>query len=271
MKTKQTLLGVFFAILLMGNPSIAQDKKPAFVTVTTLHWNMDMKDYNEKDWLAIEKEYLDKVVRKNELIMRQRVLTHYFTADNSELLLVTAYANWEDIEKAGERTDALVKQAWPDEKARNAYFDKKEAYYQLKHSDEIYRVVDGAKLVVPTDKPMLYYVRKSHFATPKDGSEKELVELHKQYVEAVTKKNDLIKGYYPYVHAWGADKTEFTEVFVLESLCDVEKSFDRNQELFKAAWGDEAKRKEFGKKMGKYFTGIHGDYIYRSVPELTKQ
>lgn len=270
MKTKLTFLGAFFAILLMGNPLTAQDKKPVFITVTTLHWNMDMQDYNEKDWLAIEKEYLDKVVKKNEFILKQRVLTHYFTADNSELLLVSSYASWDDIEKANERSDALIKQAWPDEKARNAYFDKKENYYQLRHSDEIYRRVDGAKMAPPSDKPMVYYVRKSHFATPKDGTEKELVDLHKQYLDAVTNKNDFIKGYYPQVHAWGADKTEFVEVFVFDAFCDIEKSFDKNQELFKAAWGDEAKGKAYSKKFGKYFTGIHGDYIYRSVPELTK-
>lgn len=271
MKAKQTLLWAFFAMLVMGNPMTAQENKPVFITVTTLHWNQDMKDFNEKDWLAIEKEYLDKIVKKNEFILGQKVLEHYFTADNSELLLVSKFANWEAIEKASERTDALIKQAWPDEKARNAYFDRKDAYYQLKHSDEIYQTIDGAKNPVTTsDKPMLYYVRKGHLAKYKDGTEKEFMELHKQYLDATTRKNDFIKAYYPHVHAWGSDKTDFVEVYVLESLGDLQKSFDKDQELAKTAWPDEAKRKAFYAKAGKYFTGNHGDYLYLSVPELSK-
>lgn len=271
MNATKTILAVLFTALLMGQPTTAQEKQQPFVTVTTLHWNMDLDNFVQKDWLALEKEYLDKVVKKNEFILEQKVLTHYFTADNTELLLVTMYPSWDAIEKASEKSDALVKLAWPDEKARNAYFDKKDAYYQLRHSDEIYQGIDGAKLpAVKSDKPMLYYVRKSHFDSPKDGTRKEFDELFLKYRDAVTAKNEFVKAYFPNVHAWGADKTEFTEVFVLESLADVEKAFDKNSELFKLTWNDEAKRKDFDKKFGKYFTGMHGDYIYKSVPELEK-
>lgn len=268
---KTTFLAALFGAFLMANPATAQGDKQSFVTVTKLHWNMDLNDYNEKDWLAVEKEYLDKVVKKNEFILEQKFLTHYFTEDNSELLLWTKYPSWDAIEKASDRTDALVKSAWPDEKQRNAYFDRKDSYYQLRHSDEIYQPIEGAKMPTgKSDKAMLYYVRKSHFAAPKDGTDKEITDLHRKYLDAVTYKNDYIKGYYPYVHAWGNDKTEFTEVFVYENLGDIEKSFEKNGELFKATWNDDGKRKAYDKDYNKYFTGIHGDYIYRSVPELSK-
>jgi len=59
-------------------------------------------------------------------------------------------------------------------------------------------------------------------------------------------------------------------VFVVESLADLDSALNKNRDLFKAAWADEAKRKEFNEKFGKYFTGKHSDYIYKSVHELTK-
>ncbi|WP_333599210.1 hypothetical protein [Flavobacterium sp.] len=268
---KSIFLVALLSLLLMGNKSIAQDDKSYLVTVTKLHWNQDMKNFNMDDWKAVEKEYLDKVVKKNPFILGQEILLHSFTEDNSEILLVTRYENWDAIEKAGDKDDELIKAAWPDEKARNAYFEKRSAYYAHNHSDEIYATIPGGKIPKGNfDKDMLYYVRVSHFAFPNDGTQKEYKELSKQYFDAVLNKNDLIKAYYPNRHAWGADNTQFTEVFVVESLADLDSALNKNRDLFKAAWADEAKRKEFNEKFGKYFTGKHSDYIYKSVHELTK-
>ncbi len=94
--------------------------------------------------------------------------------------------------------------------------------------------------------------------------------MRDKYLNAVTYKNDYIKAYYPNVHAWGANNTEFTEVFVVDSLGDIEKAFDKDDELVKATWNDDAKIKDFDSKYNRYFTGIHGDYIYHSIPELSK-
>lgn len=270
-KIKNTFLVTLFGMLLMGNSGFAQEEKQYFITATTLHWNMNLENFSMDEWKAVEKEYLDKVVKKNPLIIGQEVLMHYFTTDNTELILVTTYDTWDAIEKAGEKDDELVKAAWPDEKERKAFFEKKGNYYAHNHSDEIYNTFPGGKMPKANfDKPLLYYVRESTLAYPKEGTMKEFTDLRKQYINAVTFKNDYIKAYYPNVHAWGADNTKFTEVFVIESLCDIEKALDKEGELFKATWNEEAKRKEFEKKMEKYFTGVHSDYIYRLVPELTK-
>jgi hypothetical protein len=154
---------------------------------------------------------------------------------------------------------------------RGLPISKKDAYYAPNHSDEIYNAFPGAKNPPANfTKPMLFYVRKSHWNWPKDGTQKEFDELRNKYLSEVTYKNEFIKAYYPNSHAWGANNTEFTEVFVAESLADIEKGLQKNQELFKLAWSDEAKAKDFEDKYDKYFTGVHGDYIYRSVPELTK-
>lgn len=268
MKLKLT---AFIIMLLLGNLSIAQEAKPYFVTATKMHWNMNMENFSMDEWKAVEKEYLDKVVKKNPFIKGQMFLMHYFTADNTELILVTRYDSWNDIEKAAEKTDELIKAAWPNEKDRKAFFTKKSKYYSNEHSDEIYSTLPGAKLPKASfDKDMIYYVRVSHFAFPEDGTAKEFDELSKQFYDAVISKNDLIKAYYPNEHAWGSDKTQFTEVFVVESLADLESALKKNGELYNANWNDAAKRKAYNDKMNKYTTGVHGDFIYRSVHELTK-
>ncbi|MCZ4317468.1 hypothetical protein O4H26_00530 [Aequorivita viscosa] len=67
----------------------------------------------------------------------------------------------------------------------------------------------------------------------------------------------------------GSDKTEFIEAFFVDSLCDMEKMFDKNGELISQAWpGDSGM--ERGKKWGKYFTGKHGDAAYTLIAELSK-
>jgi hypothetical protein len=290
MKHAKTTLVVLLTALLMGNVTLAQNNKKAkkaetkaptetaaakpqetLITVTKMHRNLDKKDGSQSEWLALEKEYFDKVTNKNDLILGANVLTHYFTEDNSEMLIVHAYANWTNIEKAADKNDELIKAGWPDEAARKSFFKKKGSYYAENHSDEIYQTIPGSKLMKSKpDKSMLYYVRKSHFAYPETGSEKDFGILFNKYIESVTYKNDMVKAYYPHVHAWGADNTEFTEVFVVDELADIEKMFDKDDELFKATWTDEAKQREFDDAFNKYFIGTHSDFIYRSVPELVK-
>ncbi|MNE61727.1 hypothetical protein D3C80_1569610 [compost metagenome] len=83
-------------------------------------------------------------------------------------------------------------------------------------------------------------------------------------------KNPYVKGYYPHRHTWGSDSRDFLEAYYFDSLSDLEKSNDKDDELIKAAWPKEDERKAFLDEMDKIFTGIHGDYIYRNEPTLAK-
>lgn|SRR5690606_2229919 len=274
MKTTTNLKFIAIAsIMLLLNFSIfAQNEanRPKYISVTTMHWNMDKEDFSMDAWKALEKEYLQKVTSKNQYIISASYYTHLFTPDNSEVIYVQTYPSWEAMDKAAERNSELEKLAWPDENARNAFFKKLDDNFSVKHSDEIYAPIDGAMLL-PQDnnKDLVMYVRKTYFTFPEDGSEKEFKEMHAENVAKVISKNPYIKGYYPNVHAWGSDKTEFVEAFFVDSLCDMEKMFDKNGELIGQAWpGDSGK--ERGKKWGKYFTGVHGDAAYTLVAELSK-
>ena len=133
-------LGMLILTFLLSMNIHAQDPpKPVFITMTTLHRNLNT---DGKDWKATEQEYFDKVTSKNDLIIGSEILTHYYTENSSEVILVNVYKTWEDIEKAQTITDDLVKKAWPDEKARTAFFDKQNSYYIPIHSDEIYSSIE---------------------------------------------------------------------------------------------------------------------------------
>ena len=192
------------------------------------------------EWRAIEKEYLEKVTKKNEYIMGSGYYTHLMTASSNEVIYVQSYPNWGAIDKAGKRNSELEKEAWPDEEARKSFLKKMNAAYSDFHSDEIYATLPGAKLMEgEKTKDMVLYLRQSKLAFPEDGTREEFMLLRKKILENVIYKNEFIKAYYPSMHAWGADKRDFNEAILMDSLGDLEKMFDRNSELMKEALTDE--------------------------------
>ena len=271
MKTTIKLIMTMAIVLLLTSTILVAQEPPQYITVTTMHWNMDKDDFEMDKWIATEKEYLDKVTKKNEHIISAGFYLHRFTPDNREVVYVQTYANWEGIDKAAARNIELAELAWPDETARKAYFDNQGSYYSDFHSDEIYATMAGAKLT--TEAPgedMILYVRKSHFSFPKDGSNEEFEKLQSDFTQKVIHKNEHIKGYYPNAHMWGADRREFVEAFLLNSIADLDKMFERTGELVEAGWPDEAARNTMNESLGKYFTGVHGDYIYNFIEQLSK-
>jgi hypothetical protein len=272
MKTTKWILAALFCLALFAGRANSQPAgEPKFLTVTTIHWSMNVPDFKMDNWKALEKEYFDKVTSKNEYIESSMVLLHYFTADNTELKIVNSYSSWENIEKAEDRSNELAKAAWPDETQRRAFFKKESAYYTDMHSDEIYSTLPFVKpLAAKSSEPLIYYVMVSKLAFPDGGTQKEAGDLMTEYMNKVISKNPDILAYYPARHAWGSDGRDFVQAFVVKSFGDVVKALDGDTELAKTAWPDEAARKEYFDKLGKYFTGMHADYIYTSVPELSK-
>ena len=249
-----------------ANESQEEKFKPVYITMTTFHWNDD-PETDFSDWLETEKEYLEKVVNKNDLIMSSGVYTHYFTPDNSEIVLVNVYENWADIEEANEVNQKLIEEGWPDEEERKAFFDKQQSYYKADHKDEIYL---SMPYMIPesdsSSESKIYYVRNSDLAMNGKGKP----EKFKEHFEKVTKKSKKLKGYYTHRHLWGSNSREMAEVFVFDKLGDIEEFFDEEQGIINSTWADEKERTAFLKDLGSNFTGKHADYVYRSVPELMK-
>ncbi|MBT8295346.1 MAG: hypothetical protein KJO51_02940 [Gramella sp.] len=250
-----------------GDQTQQQEYQPVYITMTTTHWSDD-PEVDFSDWLDTEKEYFNKVTSKNDLILNSGVYTHYFTPDNSEVVLVNVYRNWADIEKADEKNQELIEAGWTDEAARKEFFDKQSSYYSPQHKDEIYQSMNYS--IPPpkntTSTPRIIYIRTSDLAMDGQGSPKNFREYH----EKITKNTKNLKGYYTHRHLWGSNSREMAEVFIFDKLADIEAFFDEEQKLVETNWADEEEREEFMMDMGKIFTGKHGDYIYRSVPELIK-
>lgn len=239
-----------------------EEFKPVFLTVTTGHWSTD-PNVDTSDWLKTEQEYFNKVTKKNDLIIGSGYYTHYFTPDNSEILFVSVYKSWEDIEKANDITSKLIEEGWPNKEERDAFFKKQSSYYSPLHSDEIYTSWPLSKpLNTASKEPLIYYVKKN---TRGNGGGSGF----KEYFDNITMKNSFVKGYYTHGHRYGANSLDALEVFVFDKFSDIESSFDETAKLVKAHWPDEAKRKEFFEGYNKMFSG-HGDYIYQNVPELAK-
>lgn len=243
-----------------------EENGPVYITMTTTHWSDD-PNTDFSDWLDTEKKYFENVTMKNDLIMDSGVYTHYFTPDNSEVVLVNVYRTWEDIEKANEVNQKLIEEAWPDEDERQAFFDKQQSYYSRDHNDEIYQ---SMQFYIPeadkSSEPRLLYVRSSELSMNGEGKP----ENFREYYEKVTKKSKTLKGYYTHRHLWGSNSREMAEVFVFDKLGDIEDFFDEESDLVVSAWEDEEERDTFMEDMNKLFTGKHSDYIYRTVPELIK-
>lgn len=268
MKKRNILaIGVIALMTFVGAKICAQEKeKPVFITITTLHRSLDPK-LKAKDWKAAEQEYFDKVTSKNDLIIVSELMTHYYTEDNTEILLINVYKTWEDIEKAADVSDELVKKAWPDEKARKAFFEKYESYYSPVHSDEIYQSLPSIGEIYykkDLNKPMIVYLRKSQINMAGKGKNM------KEFNEKITLKDPYIKAYYPFRHSWGSNSTDFVEAFFYDSLADLEKSSQKIDELIKSTWPNEKDADAFFDELEKSFTGKHSDYIYRNVPSLSK-
>jgi len=267
---KNFLLGVMVFTFLFTINARGQEKsekdvtetfKPVFITITKTQRIMD-PDTDFDEWLKIEKEYFDKVIMKNDLIIGSGVYFHYFTPDDSEVLLVSIYENWADIEKATQITGKLIDEAWPNLEEKSNFLKKQNNHYEDQHSDEIYVSLPYTKEVnSKSDKPLLYYLKRNELGDGGSG--------FKEYFENVTMKNSLIKGYYTHRHRWGSNSKDAIEMFVFDNFADIEKSFEENERLINEHWTDEKAREAFFKEYDKLFTR-HGDFIYRNVPELHK-
>lgn len=82
------------------------------------------------------KEWHDKIVMKNDKVISERVLRHNTGSDSRDLLIITEYANWNDIEAADKLQWKLFDEAWPNKDDRKKFFDTWNKYAKY-HSDEI--------------------------------------------------------------------------------------------------------------------------------------
>lgn len=272
MKNKISLVFSFMVLFLWSTIVFSQHKKEnlesLYVTVMTLH-GAEGADYDE--WLKVEKEYFDKVTSKIDIMLNHEVLVRYYSNDLSEIKVINVFKTWNDIEYVNEVREELIQKAWPNEAEREAFFQKQNSFYTNYHSDEIYITTNLSKLMPESEKasiknPMVFYFDINILS---DRDNKDAYKLYEEYLEAVVYKNSYIKAYYPFRHYWGADSREFLEIYVVNSLSNLEKAMDMDKKLLELHIPDKAKRKEFLKVYHSTVTA-HVDGLYKNVPSLSK-
>jgi chromosome condensin MukBEF ATPase and DNA-binding subunit MukB len=137
MKKMILMMAVALPLLFQFSNLNAQAAKSTVFTVQT-RYVKSMMDSTERAALgALLQEYHTKVTMKNELVLSEKTMWHFWTDDSREVVTITEYADWSAIEKAGDRDDELMNQAWPDSKQR-AEFNKKLNSYFSHHKDAIF-------------------------------------------------------------------------------------------------------------------------------------
>jgi hypothetical protein len=121
-----------------------------------------------------------------------------------------------------------------------------------------------------TNPERIYHVTTWYMIPELDSTQRaERDALLKEYLTKVTMKNEFVIHQWNMTHFFTDDSREFLVITEMASLADIEKAFDRDEELEKQAWPDAQKRRDFLKKMNSYFTH-HKDAIFNGLPALTK-
>ena len=135
MKTFRLHLCIFVCLLVFGIQTTTAQDGPVY-TVTT--WKIDIPENGSNaEFNTLFKEFKQKVTRPNSKIISERVMRHLSGSDSRDLVIITEYANWNDIDAAATEQGKLIEKAWPDENSRKQFFDKFGKYFTM-HTDEIY-------------------------------------------------------------------------------------------------------------------------------------
>lgn len=251
---------------LVNGQEAEAEEKPVFVTVTTLY-GVDQFDFEA--WKELEEEYYEKVTSKIDLIRSHEVLMSYFAPQFGEIKVINVINSWEDIMTINERRLELIEEAWPDEDERKAFFEKQNSFYKSKHSDEIYLTSQYAKNLVKEpgqNNPYVFMMKRNILS---DTEDEDSYANYERYFNEVIMNNKKIQAYYPFSHFWGEDSREFVELFILDSLSDVELSQYESNALLNKITKNEEERKQF---LASIFSAIDSQQttFYRNIPSLSK-
>ena len=125
-------------LLFFSSTIIAQDESPHVYTVTTTQFILpDGGSGAEFD--SLNTLYMNNVINKNEYIISQRALRHMWGNNSLDLIYITEYKSFADIEKGQKRNTELFREAWATSEERQAFNKAINNYYGARHSDEIYQ------------------------------------------------------------------------------------------------------------------------------------
>jgi len=125
------------AVLLATSSAFAQEQNADHLFVAST-FKMTMPEGGrmaERD--SLMEIYHKQVTEKNPLVLSQRVMQHFYGSNNHDMVVISEYKNWADIDAAGNKDTELFEKYWADQAARRQYNRMMNKYYGS-HSDEIY-------------------------------------------------------------------------------------------------------------------------------------
>lgn len=125
------------AVLFAGGSTFAQEQNAdhLFVAATYKMTSPEGGRMAERDSLL--QIYHKQVTEKNPLILSQRVMQHFYGSNSQDVVVVSEYKNWADIDAASNKDTELFEKYWTDQAARRQ-FNRMLGKYFASHSDEIY-------------------------------------------------------------------------------------------------------------------------------------
>ncbi len=124
-------------IMALFIPVAGSAQEGNYFTVTT--WKLSIPENGTRAELnGLLKEFSEKISFNNDKVISERVLHHISGADLRDLVIISEYATWNDIDAASTMQNELINKAWPKEEDRNTFF-KSWNKYVVTHSDEIYQ------------------------------------------------------------------------------------------------------------------------------------
>jgi hypothetical protein len=134
------LTAIMLLTLFFSSTLNAQDESPHVYTVTTTQFIFS-DGGSMAEWDSLNTLRMENVVNKNEFIISQRALRHMWGDNSLDLVYITEYKTFGDIEKGQARNTELIREAWATSEERQAFNNAISNYFGDRHSDEIYQEV----------------------------------------------------------------------------------------------------------------------------------
>jgi hypothetical protein len=134
------LSAILLVSFIFSSNLTAQDEKPHVYTVTTLEFIFPDGGSNA-EFDSLNTLYMENVINKNEFIVSQRALRHMWGSNSLDLVYITEYKSFGDIEKGQDRNSELFRETWQTSEERQAYNAAVGKYFGDQHSDEIFQEV----------------------------------------------------------------------------------------------------------------------------------
>jgi len=145
MKKTKAINILTLAILLFTSINLnaqKKDSKPRPCIIQTLYINQKM-DMSEASMDSLLNLYKTKIVNLNPYYVSSKILRHWWGHDSRQVIFVFELKSWDDITKASEKTQEIMKAhvGWTDEGMKSFIKKMEEMFGDSFHSDEIYRII----------------------------------------------------------------------------------------------------------------------------------